>query len=74
MKITKQKIIEIVFYISLFLSVISCCIIGIFDLNPLWYIFSGVVGLGVLIPFVVIVVYCLVIVPFLKLKDKIKKK
>lgn len=60
--------------ISLLLMVISCCIIGTLDLNPAWYILSGILGLGIIVPFAAILVYSFVVVPFLKLRDKIKKK
>lgn len=60
--------------ISLILMVISCCIIGTLDLNPAWYILSGILGLGIIFPFAAILCYSFIVVPFLKLKDKIKKK
>lgn len=63
-----------IMFISLILLVVSCCIIGTLDLNPAWYILSGILGLGIILPFAAILVYSFIVVPFLKLKDKIKKK
>lgn len=60
--------------VSLILMVISCCIIGTLDLDTAWYILSGIFGLGIILPFAAILVYSFIVVPFLKLKDKIKKK
>lgn len=63
-----------IMFISLILLVVSCCIIGILELSPIWYVLSGILGLGVLIPFICIVGYSFIVVPFLKLRDKIRKK
>ncbi|MBO7713690.1 MAG: hypothetical protein J6S85_08990 [Methanobrevibacter sp.] len=58
--------------ISLVLMIVGCVIVGCFDLNPLWYILCGVLGLGVLIPFVGMIIFCLIFVPILKVKNKKK--
>lgn len=63
-----------IMFVSLILMVVSCCIIGVLDLHPAWYILSGILGLGILLPFLAMLVYSFIIVPFLKLRDKIKKK
>ena len=60
--------------VSLILMVISCCIIGMLELHPAWYILSGILGLGIILPFAAILVYSFIVVPFLKLRDKIRKK
>lgn len=60
--------------ISLVLMITGCCIVGICDLNPLWYALCFVVGLGVLIPFTEIVVMYLIVAPIQKLVEWIKNK
>lgn len=53
------------------LGVTACCIVGLLVLNPLWYILCAVLWLGALIPFVYVIVRCLIVLPIEKL---IKKK
>ena len=60
--------------VSLVLMVIGCIIVGCFDLNPLWYILCGVLGGGVLIPFFAMIIFCAIIIPVAKIKDKIKNR
>ena len=60
--------------VSLVLMVIGCIIVGCFDFNPLWYILCGVLGLGVLIPFFGAIIFCAIIIPVAKIKDKIENR
>ena len=60
--------------VSLVLMVIGCIIVGCFDLNPLLYILCGVLGLGVLIPFFGAIIFCAIIIPVAKIKDKIENR
>lgn len=60
--------------VSLVLMVIGCIIVGCFDLDPLWYIVPFVLGLGVLIPFVCLLVFCAVLIPIAKIKDRIANR
>lgn len=60
--------------VSLVLMVIGCIIVGCFDFNPLWYILCGVLGLGVLIPFFAMLIFCAIIIPIAKLQDKIQNR
>lgn len=59
--------------ISLLLMVTGCCIVGLFEMNPWWYLLCFFLGLGILIPFCYVVVKYLIVCPIEKLIEKIKK-
>ena len=68
-----NKNIWYIILISTTLMVVGCCIVGYWELNPLWYILCFFLGLGVLIPFVYVIVRCLIVLPIEKLIKKRKQ-
>lgn len=60
----------VIILVSLALLVLGCTIVGLCELDPLWYILPFVLGAPVLIAFVYVIVMFLIVTPIKKIMNK----